>query len=144
MNTRLLLALAIAAVSACSHTCPTPVTPASSPAATSPVHLAGPLVGYVVRLKIRPGKEQAAEAMMRDTAQKVQDREPGAFVYLFTRPTDNPADVIVLEIYADDAARTAHKESPHMKDVLARMPDVFDLEQTRFEQYDVTTTGFAR
>jgi quinol monooxygenase YgiN len=46
-------------------------------------------------------------------------REPGAKLFLISRATENPAQFLFYELFADEAAFKAHQESAHFKSLIA-------------------------
>jgi quinol monooxygenase YgiN len=46
-------------------------------------------------------------------------REPGAKLFLISRATENPAQFLFYELFADEAAFKAHQESAHFKTLIA-------------------------
>ena len=67
-------------------------------------------IGNVVTFKIKAGREAEAMAFFKDTAAKVEATEPGVLLYYFFQSPDDPGQVVVMEIYKDQAARDAHKQ----------------------------------
>jgi quinol monooxygenase YgiN len=138
--------IAVLVLAACSHSCPPPATPAPAPApaAEAPIHEAGAIVGFVIRFTVLPGQKDAAEKLIHDTAQKVRDTEPGTLVYLFSHPSDAPDDVVVIEVYADQASQRAHGEGPAMTAAMPQLASVFDMSKTRADALSAAFDGFVR
>jgi quinol monooxygenase YgiN len=87
--------------------------------------------------RILPGKEAEAEAAIRKVVEGVEKNEPGALKYIWHRGVKDPNQVLVFEIYRDDAARDQHREAPYLKEFQAHFGTVFDpatVKITRFER----------
>ena len=102
------------------------------------------MTGILARFKIQPGKEDAAFALFRDTAAKVQAAEPGTLVYLFFRTKTDPQEIVVFEVYADADARKTHNTSEIMKATHAKLPEVIDMQSIKLEGLDSSVIGFER
>jgi quinol monooxygenase YgiN len=66
------------------------------------------------RFKLNAEKAEEGLAAMRTLTQAVEANEPGVLAYLAYRSKKDPTDVFFLEIYADQAALTAHGQTAHI------------------------------
>ncbi len=64
------------------------------------------------------GQEDAAADLLRQ-AQAASLTEPGCVNYQVSQDVDNPRRFLLYEVYDDQAALDAHKETPHYLDVVA-------------------------
>ena len=92
-------------------------------------------IGIIATLKIQDGKEADFEAVFRDLAKAVREKEPGNKLYQLCRSRADKSTYVVMEIYENDAAVEDHRSSEHfrklgaaMGPVLAGRPDVQHLD----------------
>ena len=97
----------------------------------------------IASFRIIDGKEaQAEEAIKKHTA-AVEANEPGALAYIFHRRPKDPALVTVFEVYADDAAVAAHRDSEHQAAFGKLFGSVFDRDSVKIERHE-RVSGFTR
>jgi len=101
------------------------------------------MVTLIFRAKMRPGKEDEALERLRTMAGTVEAQEPGALAYLFHRSQQDPSEVVLFEIYADDNALQAHGQTPHMGELRATFGELFDTATVKVERLE-RVAGFAR
>ena len=95
----------------------------------------------VARFRIMPGKEAEGEEAMKKMAASVEATEPGALTYIFHRKRKDPAEVTVFEVYKDDDASQAHRDSPHMATFRTYFGSLF--EPAKIDRLD-RIAGFSR
>ena len=78
-------------------------------------------IGVVATIKIKPGTNEAFEAVAKELMAAVRANEPGNSVYQFCKSRTEPETYVVLEIYADQTALDAHGKSEHFRTVGAKM-----------------------
>lgn len=145
--TRISTLFALAFVAACKSAAPTAATTPAPEPATAPapaVRAAGDMVGVLARFKFLPGKEDEAMALFQDTASKVQAASPGVLTYLFLRNKKDPQEVVVVELYADAAARDAHINSQIMTEARPKLGALIDTSTLKIEHLDGSFIGFDR
>lgn len=64
------------------------------------------------------GQEEQAAALLRQ-AQEASRTEPGCRAYEVSQDVANPARFLLYEVYDDEAALAAHKETDHYRDIVA-------------------------
>ena len=69
-------------------------------------------IALIAEFEAKAEHREAFQALMRTHAQAALDKEPGCLQFDVTVPRDNPNQVFLYEIYADDAAFDAHMNSP--------------------------------
>ncbi|WP_216911590.1 putative quinol monooxygenase [Nocardia noduli] len=82
-----------------------------------------PQVALVSRVKAKEGRAEELVAAFGPVFEQVE-REPGTLLYVLNRSKDDPELFWVSEIYADDDAFTAHRDSAAMS---AATPVLGDL-----------------
>jgi len=70
----------------------------------------------VAYLTAKPGKEAEFKEKMTAQAQRCLANEPGCLQFDVAQDPNNPARLVMLEVYKDEAAVKAHTESQHYKD----------------------------
>jgi quinol monooxygenase YgiN/uncharacterized protein YciI len=71
----------------------------------------------------RPGREAELESSLRDLVRSVAG-ESGVLEYTLHRTPDAPGRFFFYERYRDDATVDAHMKTPHLKQVLDRVPEL--------------------
>ena len=97
----------------------------------------------IFRVKTQAGKEDEALERLRAMVQAVQANEPGALAYICHRSQDDPSEIVIFEIYTDDAAFQAHRQTPHIAEFGKSFADLFDASTAKFEQLE-RIDGFVR
>ena len=72
-------------------------------------------IAVVATIRIRPGSAADFEATFKALAKQVRANEPGNHLYQLTKSRTEADTYKVLEIYADEAAITAHRDSAHFR-----------------------------
>lgn len=67
-------------------------------------------------LTAKPGREAEFREQMIAQAKRCLANEPGCLQFDVTQDPRDPARLVMLEVYEDDAAIKAHQESQHFKD----------------------------
>lgn len=87
----------------------------------------------IAKIQIQPGKEAEFEAFAAELCSQVDANEPGNHLYKLSKTAEGGYKFI--EIYEDDAAIAAHRESAHYKaagpkfmGVLAGKPEIEILD----------------
>lgn len=74
----------------------------------------GPYI-RLAELEIDPARREEFSAAIRDEIETAIRVEPGVLALHAVFEKDNPAQVRVFEIYADEGAYRAHLETPHFR-----------------------------
>jgi quinol monooxygenase YgiN len=82
-----------------------------------------PKVALFSRVKAKDGKADELIAAFRPVFEQVE-KEPGTLLYVLHRSQDDPGLFWVSEIYADDAAFAAHRDSDAMAAVTPAMGEL--------------------
>ena len=69
----------------------------------------------VADIEIDPERSEEFQAALRDEIEASVRIEPGVLALHAVQAKDNPAHIVVFEIYSDVAAYAAHLETPHFK-----------------------------
>lgn len=82
---------------------------------------------FVARLRAKPGKEAAAEALLRGLVAPTR-KEPGCAGYVLHRSRAEPGVFLFYEEWKDRAALDAHLAMPYIQAAFAKIPELFDGE----------------
>jgi quinol monooxygenase YgiN len=69
------------------------------------------VIAFVSSLRAQPGRRAELLAILQDLVDDAERNEPGTLTYTFHTVDDDPDAVISYELFADDAALDAHKNS---------------------------------
>ncbi|MEN3976694.1 putative quinol monooxygenase [Emcibacter sp. SYSU 3D8] len=83
------------------------------------------MFAQIVKVRVKPGKEMEFAAVGRTMSGVVEANEPETVVYKLFR-TEDPLEFIMIEIYQNEAALQAHRDTPHVASVLPRLGGVVD------------------
>ena len=78
----------------------------------------------VAEIEIDPAQLEPYKAAAREEIEQSVRIEPGVLALYAVSDKDNPARVIVFEMYADREAYKAHLETPHFKKYKAATQDM--------------------
>jgi quinol monooxygenase YgiN len=87
------------------------------------------MLGTVATLKVKPGMEEAFEAVAKELVAKVNANEPGCTLYALHRPIEGagtPSVYVFMERYVDQAAVDAHRASEHFKTLGRKMGEYME------------------
>ena len=77
------------------------------------------MIVLMARHFAKDGKDDEVAALLREmSAYCNSDAEPGCLMYIVNRSTEDPRHFLIYEQYADEAALTAHAETPIFRDTL--------------------------
>lgn len=76
------------------------------------------MIVLTAKYYVQPGNGPEVVAALRRMAPLVQEHEPGCTLYQASRSQENSDLLLLYEIYADEAALQAHRETPHFKEII--------------------------
>jgi quinol monooxygenase YgiN len=79
------------------------------------------MIGMVATLRVDAAKAELFEDAYRDLMDLVRAEEPGCLIYQLTKSRSEANVYKVLELYADQAALTAHGDHVTILDAFTRM-----------------------
>lgn len=94
-------------------------------------------LALVVTHVLRPGHEEAFDALVLSTIEGIRTMEPGTLVYVSHAVADQPRQRVFYELYRDRAAFQAHEQYAHMRVFLADR--VAHIESVQVQFLDVLT-----
>jgi quinol monooxygenase YgiN len=78
----------------------------------------------IAELEIDPARLEVYTAAVREEMDASVRVEPGVLAIYAVAEKDNPLRIRFFEIYADEAAYNAHRESPHFRKYVATTKDM--------------------
>lgn len=72
----------------------------------------------IARYYVKPGNSQAVREALGKMAARVKADEPACLVYNANIDPQNENLYCLYEIYKDEAALVAHRETPHFKEII--------------------------
>lgn len=66
------------------------------------------------------GKAEVLEQLLLEQAEAVLRNEPGCLAYRLHRSVESPSTFMIYEQYVDEAARSLHQNSEHLKQYRTR------------------------
>jgi autoinducer 2-degrading protein len=85
------------------------------------------MYAVVVPLKVKPEmRDKFLAAALDDSTCSLRD-EPGCLRFDVLQDTEDPNKFFYYEVYKDEAARMAHRETPHFKHYAAESADMLTV-----------------
>ena len=85
----------------------------------------------MVNVKVRPERRDEFLAAITEDAQHTTEREEGNFQFTVIQHNDDPNAFSFLEVYRDEAALDAHRQTPHFQKYRAATADVYVTDPVR-------------
>ena len=96
----------------------------------------------LAHLTAKPGREAEFKEKMTAQAKRCLANEPGCLQFDVAQDPKDPARLVMLEVYKDEAAIKAHQDSAHFKDF---RPTISELVADRkIEVLDIVSDGNAK
>lgn len=74
------------------------------------------MITFIANLRVPAGNAAAFEELTTHVADMSNANEPGVVYYAFAKSADEPDSYVVVEVYRDQAACTAHGETEWVRD----------------------------
>jgi autoinducer 2-degrading protein len=85
----------------------------------------------LVEVHVKPERRAEFLDVIRDDANHSEHDEPGCLRFDVLQDTEDENKFYYYEVYRDDAARAAHRETPHFARYAAASADMFDRDIVR-------------
>jgi quinol monooxygenase YgiN len=69
------------------------------------------MITFITQIRVRAENAGAFEALMEEVCVKVRDNEPDVLYYDFAVSSKDSTIYVVVEVYRDDAAHSAHMKT---------------------------------
>jgi len=86
------------------------------------------MITVIARLKSKPGQETLLAQGCKQLAREVREKEEGCLMYIPHVSADNPAEILFVEKYIDQAAFDAHVQTPYFKTMTAQFSAILAEE----------------
>lgn len=90
----------------------------------------------------KPGKEQEALEAFKALVDPTH-REEGCILYALNQGADDPRNLAFVERWASKETHDAHMETPHIKEILTRVDDLFG-DSASIVRYEAVPAGEAK
>lgn len=90
---------------------------------------------FIVRLKVKPGREGDFERLEREFSRLAREQEPGTLVFDVLRHRTEPGSYVVYLRFADEAAFKAHQATALHRRIVPLIMETFG-EETDLQFYD--------
>ena len=75
-------------------------------------------VVLVAKYTVKPGQSATVKEALGRAAERVAADEPGCLLYQANQSVDDENAFLLYEVYSDQAALEAHRETPHFKAII--------------------------
>ena len=82
-------------------------------------------VVVVSQIKTKPDQTQAAIEALQEELEESHG-EDGILKFALHQSVDDPAKLLMVEVYRDEADLDSHYQQPHFAKLVARMDELFD------------------
>ena len=89
------------------------------------------MIIMVVEVHIKPEARDRFLAVIRDDAMHSEADEPGCLRFDVLQDEEDPDRFYYYEVYRDEAARAAHRETPHYRRYADQIGQLTDQETVR-------------
>jgi quinol monooxygenase YgiN len=93
------------------------------------------MITFITHIRVRADNSAAFEALMTHVREKVCECEPGVLYYDFAKSVKNPGTYVVIEVYRDEAAHSAHMETDWVKSSIPKSTLLIENGKYDIEQY---------
>jgi quinol monooxygenase YgiN len=84
------------------------------------------MITFVVHLRVKPERAAELEALLANVCEKVRQHEPRVAYYAFARSVEEPNTYVVVEVYRDPEARSAHMLTEWVQESLPKAALLID------------------
>jgi quinol monooxygenase YgiN len=84
------------------------------------------MITFIVHLRVKPERAAEFEALLADVCAKVREHEPDVAYYAFARSVEDPDAYVVVEVYRDPEARSAHMLAEWVRESLPKAAFLID------------------
>jgi quinol monooxygenase YgiN len=85
----------------------------------------------VVEVQVKPEMRERFLEVIKEDAQHSEEREPGCHRFDVLEDLEKPNTFLYYEVYKDEAALAAHRETPHFKAYAEHVPELMAAPAVR-------------
>lgn len=78
------------------------------------------MITFIANLRVSPENASAFEELMTHVTAMTITNEPGVMYYAFAKGVEDPDSYVVVEVYRDQAACTAHGETAWVQESIPK------------------------
>ena len=93
------------------------------------------MITFITHLRVSRANADAFEALLTDMCVKVRENEPGVLYYNFAKSVNDPDTYVVIEVYRDEAAHSAHMETEWVKSSIPKSTLLIENGKYDIKQY---------
>jgi quinol monooxygenase YgiN len=93
------------------------------------------MITFITHLHVSPTNAGAFEELLTDMCVKVRENEPGVLYYNFAKSVKDPDTYVVIEVYRDEAAHSAHMETEWVKSSIPKSTPLIENGKYDIKQY---------
>jgi quinol monooxygenase YgiN len=84
------------------------------------------VITFIANLRVQAENATAFEDLMTHVTAMTLENEPGVVYYSFAKRVDEPESYVVVEVYRDQAACTAHGETEWVQESIPKCLSLID------------------
>ena len=93
------------------------------------------MITFITHVRVSLENAAAFEGLMTDVCSKVREREAGVLYYDFAQSAKDPNTYVVIEVYRDEAAHSAHMEADWVKSSIPKSALLIEDGKYDIRQY---------
>ncbi len=93
------------------------------------------MITFITHLRVSHENAAAFEALITEVSVKTRENEPGVLYYAFARSVKDPNTYVVIEVYRDEAAHSAHMETDWVKSSIPKSTLLIENGKYDIKQY---------
>ena len=93
------------------------------------------MITFITHLQVDPANAAAFEVLLTDVSDKVRENEPDVLYYAFAKSDKDPNTYVVIEVYRDEAAHSAHMETDWVKSSIPKSTLLIENGKYDIKQY---------
>jgi quinol monooxygenase YgiN len=96
------------------------------------------MITFIAHMQVSPQNALAFEEIMTHMRAMVREHEPDVFYYAFAKSVNDPDIYVVIEVYRDQAAQSAHMQTDWVK---ASIPKTVPLIEGKIDIKQYVSPG---
>ena len=93
------------------------------------------MITFITHLRVSPYNAAAFEALLTEVSAKTRENEPDVLYYAFARSAQDPNTYVVIEVYRDEAAHSAHMGTDWVKSSIPKSTLLIENGKYDIRQY---------
>ncbi|MGO9935630.1 MAG: putative quinol monooxygenase [Steroidobacteraceae bacterium] len=93
------------------------------------------MITFITHLRVTPEHAVAFEKLLIELSAKVRENEPDVLYYNFAKSVNDPDTYVVIEVYRDEAAHSAHMKTDWVKSSIPKSTLLVENGRYDIKQY---------